>query len=256
MDYPRQQTSSTLTSNQDPGGVDVGNVPPQQPFQNTGYQAPIQAQPEATAPQATQQSAPDAQPPQQPDQNPTQAETQANSDQNSVQNNYIPVMDKPMPEETLLEWQAPSRPFKQRKRQYFTTIGLICVLIALILLFAGQLLPVAVIAAVFFLYYVLNSTPPGLVNHKLTTYGIWVENNLYYWDEMGRFWFTEKFGVSLLHIEVARFPNRLTLLLGDITKEDMTLVLSEVLLNQTPPPTAYEKAAQWLQEKLPIDIES
>jgi hypothetical protein len=41
-----------------------------------------------------------------------------------------------------------------------------------------------------------------------------------------------------------------------VNKDDMQLVLSEVLLNQQPPPTAYEKAAAWLQEKLPIDIES
>lgn len=168
----------------------------------------------------------------------------------------IPGMAKPQPEEILLEWQAASRPFKQRNRQYFSTIGLIAALIALILVFAGQMLPVAVIAAVLFVYYVINSTPPGIVTHKLTTYGIRVEDTLYYWEEMGRFWFTEKFGENLLNIEISRFPNRLTLLLGDIGKDDMTLVLSEVLLNQQPPPTAYEKAAAWLQEKLPIDIES
>lgn len=168
----------------------------------------------------------------------------------------FPGVNRPQSEEILFEWQSASRPFKQRNRQYFTTVGLIAALVAVILAFAGQLLVVAVIAAVIFVVYVLNSTPPGLVTHKITTYGIRIEDTLYYWEEMGRFWFSEKYGEDLLHIETSRFPNRLVLLLGNLSKEDMTIVLSEVLLNQEPPPTAYEKAAKWIQEKLPIDLES
>ncbi|PIY79395.1 MAG: hypothetical protein COY81_02785 [Candidatus Pacebacteria bacterium CG_4_10_14_0_8_um_filter_43_12] len=220
----------------------------------SGVQTPAEMQAQSEQPQQSQDSAvPQA-----------EAGSQAFANQNSTsdqspnqaESSIIPGMTKPMPEETLLEWQAPSRPFKQRNRQSFTTIGLICILIALILIFAGQLLPVAVIIALFFVYYVLNSTPPGLVTHKLTTYGIRVEDTLYYWEEMGRFWFTQKFDQPLLQIEIARFPNRLTILLGEISKDDMQLILAEVLLNQQPPPTTYEKAAQWFQEKLPIDIES
>lgn len=168
----------------------------------------------------------------------------------------IPGMQRPQPEETLFEWQAPERPFKRRTRQSYTTIGLICLLIALILFFAGQFLPVAVIAAAFFVYYVLSSTPPGEITNKLTTYGIRVADNLYYWEEMGRFWITKKYDKNLLHIEVARFPFQLTILLGEVDPENMKAVLSEVLLNQKPEPTTYEKAAKWLQEKLPIDLDS
>ncbi|MDQ5951292.1 MAG: hypothetical protein QG639_569 [Patescibacteria group bacterium] len=206
--------------------------------------------PQSPSQQQSQQTSNPSQAAQQPAQNEEYA--QYNPNESAI----IPGMAKPLPEEILFEWEALSRPFKARNRQYFTTIGLIAALVALILLFAGQMFSVAVIAAVIFVIYVLNTTPPGMVNHKLTTYGIRVENNLYYWEEMGRFWFTEKFGQHILNIEIARFPNRLTLLLGDVNKDDMQLVLSEVLLNQQPPPTAYEKAAAWLQEKLPIDIES
>ncbi len=101
----------------------------------------------------------------------------------------------------------------------------------------------------------MYSTPPSLALNKLTTYGIRVENTLYYWEEMGRFWFTRKFDTDILHIEIGRFPNRLTLLLSDIPKEDMEAILSEVLIQEVPPPTAYEKVAQWLHEKIPIAIE-
>jgi len=36
----------------------------------------------------------------------------------------------------------------------------------------------------------------------------------------------------------------------------MRLILSEILLEETPEPTSYEKMASWLHKKIPIDIES
>lgn len=165
-----------------------------------------------------------------------------------------PGMNKPLPEEVILEWTAPSRPFKKREKKYFSTILIIAALISLILFFAGQVLPVAVVFAIVFLVYVLSVTPPREVINKITTYGVRVEDALYYWQELGRFWFTEQFDDVVLNIETVRFPWRITLLLPDnIDKEDMRILLSEVLLNQQPKPTLYEKWADWLKEKVPLD---
>jgi len=164
--------------------------------------------------------------------------------------------EKPQPEEELIQWQAPSRPFKKHNRQFYTTTGMIVLLVGLILFFAGQTLPMAVIIAVVFYIYVQNSIVPGLVVYKLTTYGIRVADDLYYWEELGRFWFTEQYGKPVLRIEVTRFPFRLAILLGDLSKEDMTAILSEILLNEKPPLTTYEKMARWLHEKIPLDLDS
>lgn len=164
--------------------------------------------------------------------------------------------EKPQPEEELIQWQAPSRPFKKHNRQFYTTTGMIVLLVGLILFFAGQTLPMAVIIAVVFYIYVQNSIAPGLVVYKLTTYGIRVADDLYYWEELGRFWFTEQYGKPVLRIEVTRFPFRLAILLRDLNQEDMTAILSEILLNEKPPLTTYEKIARWLHEKIPLDLDS
>jgi hypothetical protein len=166
----------------------------------------------------------------------------------------FPGVVKPMAEETVFEWRAASRPFKKRDRQYYTTIAAIVFLVSLILFFAGQLLPIAVVVSVGFLAYVLSSVPPENVLYKLTTYGVRMEDTIYYWDEMGRFWFEEKFGQAIAHIEIARFPNRLTLVLGETTPEQLREILSEVLLEQKPKPTLFDKAATWLQEKIPLEV--
>jgi len=166
--------------------------------------------------------------------------------------NHLP---KPVPEQILLTWQAPSRIFKKRSRQYFATIVVIGLLISLILLFAGQFLPIAVVLSVVFLVYILSTVPPSTVNHKISNFGIWVENNLYYWEELGRYWYTEKLGQTLFNFEVARFPGRITILLGETSRDELESFLSQVLVNEKPAPTFFDKAADWIEKNIPLDKE-
>lgn len=172
-----------------------------------------------------------------------------NQDKQPLFPNYV----KPPQEEVILEWDALSRPFKQRSRQFFSTLVIIVILVSLILFFAGQFIPIAVIVALAFLAYILSVIPPTFVRHQITTFGLRVEDNLYYWEELGRFWFTEKYGQPILHIEVDRFPGRLTLLLGQQKVEDMREIFSEILLEQQPEATFFDKAAAWLENKIPLE---
>ncbi len=181
-------------------------------------------------------------------------DTTADPQQNTQQEFSQPLYDnQPQPEEIVLEWQAPSRPFKKRNRQYYTTVGIIVFLICMILFFAGQFLPIAVVIAVAFMAYVLSAVPPELVINRVTTYGIRTDDTLYYWEELGRFWFTEKYHQRLVHIEVARFTNVLTLVLSDQDEGELAEALGLVLLMEKPPLGAFDKAAQWLQAKIPLD---
>lgn len=172
------------------------------------------------------------------------------------ESDLFPGQYVPLPEEDVFTWKAPSRPFKKRNRQFYTTVAAIVFLISLILFFAGQFLPIAVVISVAFLGYVLSSVPPEDVEYRLTTYGVRVDNQLHYWEELGRYWFTTKYGQQLLHIETIRFPYRLTLVTGDKTEAELSKILSEVLLKEKPKATFYERAAEWLQEKVPLDTET
>ena len=192
------------------------------------------------------------------DQEPMQsAQESSRQDQKRQPNTeYFPDVQRPIQEELVFQWQAPSRAFKKRKRQYFTTIGTIVLLLCLILFFAGQILPVAVVIAVAFLTYIMATIPPQIITNSVTTFGIRNEENLYYWEELGRFWFDKKYDDTILYIEVDRFPFRLSLLLGKESKEELIEILSEVLINEKPPLTETEKLAAWLQKKIPLDIDS
>lgn len=159
-----------------------------------------------------------------------------------------------LPEEVLVVWEAPSRAYKKRDREFYTTIGIIVFLMSIILFFAGQFLLIAVIVAFAFLSYVLASIPPERVSHAITTYGIRSGDHLYHWGELGRFWFSESYGQRILNIEYFnRVIGRLVFLLGDIEEEQMKSLLINFLPNETPLPTFVENAANWLQKKFPMD---
>lgn len=166
---------------------------------------------------------------------------------------YFADMPKPQPEEFIFEWKAMSRPYKKRNRQYYTTVALIVFLVSAILFFAGQFLPIAVVVTVAFLVYVLSSVPPQESRIIITTYGIRFDDQLYYWEELGRFWLDERNDQKVINIELGRFPHRITLLYQEKDESSIIDILSEVLLQERPPLTSYEKASKWLAEKVPLE---
>lgn len=184
---------------------------------------------------------------------PVKEEAPLSEDVGLERSKVAPGMYKPIPETVVFEWRSASRPFKKRDKQFFVTVTVIALLVALIFFFSGQFLPIAVVFSVVFLLYVLQVIPPNEVDQKITTYGINVEGNLYYWDELGRFWFDTKHGELTLNVETVRFPGRITVVLPNQHQQLVTDILSEVLLRQKPEPTLYEKIAKWLQDKIPLE---
>jgi hypothetical protein len=208
-------------------------------------QEPV-VQPEAQVPQQPLQQQPLPAAPVTPQEAPTQT-------QFPPAENYS---SGPQPETLVLEWQAPSRPFKKRNKQFYVTVALIVFLVSAILLVASQFLLVATVIATAFFAYVLYSVPPEQILNQVTTYGIRTDNVLYYWEELGRFWFSTKFGQRIVEIETARFPNRLTLVLGTMEEAEVADILSTVLLQERPALTAFDRAAEWLQRNIPLDTEA
>lgn len=160
-------------------------------------------------------------------------------------------------EHLLLEWTAPSRPYKKRDREYYTTVGIIVVLVSLILLFAGQFLFMGVVIALAFVAYALAAVPPENVHNAITTFGVRTgagADQVFYWEELGRFWFSNRYKSELLHIETSRaFPGQLILLLDGVNKEELKKILLQYTIFEKPRPTWLDKAAKWLQEKFPLD---
>jgi len=160
------------------------------------------------------------------------------------------------PYKILLQWKAPARPYKKRNREYFTTIGAIVFLLAVILLFLKEWLLIGAIIAFAFLAYVLASVPPETISYKITTRGIEVADKQYSWERLGRFWFTKKWGSKVLHIDHWGLPTQLLLVYTTkVNKQELRKHLDKFLYYQKPDKTPIDKAAEWLQKKVPLESE-
>ena len=141
----------------------------------------------------------------------------------------------PEPLKTLLTWRASERPFKKRSREYFTTIGAIVFLLAVILLFLKEWFLIVAIIALMFVAYVMATIEPGKVKHKITNRGITTGGKTYRWEELGRFWLSEKWNQKMIQVEtLLPFPRHLILLLGDIEEKKVKQLLSQYLLFEKP----------------------
>ena len=172
------------------------------------------------------------------------------------QSESIPEIQQPIPEETILTWQAPGRLFKRRTREFYTTVAALVFLLSVILFFAKEFLLIGVILAIGFVSYVMASVPPDFVEHTITNKGIRTDNKLFGWEMMGRFWWLEKWHQTYLSIETpGRVPSILILLEGKGKKDEIDEILKKYLINEKPQPTWFDKAAKWLQEKVPLESE-
>lgn len=156
-------------------------------------------------------------------------------------------------EKKLVSWRAPTRPFKKRSREFYSTVGVIVLLLAIILFFAREFLLIGVLLSLMFFAYALASVPPGDTDYILTNKGLYVGAVFYPFELLGRFWFEEKWHQQLVMFEhFGGFPNVITAVLSDNQKE-VEKILGEYMLQQKPTPTVIDNAAKWLADKIPLE---
>ena len=162
-----------------------------------------------------------------------------------------PVVVRREPERELVSWSAFARPFKRRTRQFYVTAIAIASVVGLILFLAEGIMPVVLLVALIFLFYVMNTVEPQVVEYKITTRGISMAGKKVDWGLLGRFWFTKRSSDELLIIETANFPGRMEFVIKEENKEEIKKALSSYLSEEEIPPSALDKAAAWVSKKLP-----
>lgn len=156
---------------------------------------------------------------------------------------------------TLLAWHAPARPYRKRNRDFYVTSSLIVFLVSIILFFFSQYLLIVVVLSFLFVVFVLYTIPPHSVYYRISTEGIRLEDKFYLWQELYDFYFTQKEGVTLLHIRTDSYvAGELILLLGDMDRNHVKSVLIRYLpFREYVRPTFMEKSATWLSTNFPLE---
>mgnify|MGYP001611086108 FL=1 len=162
---------------------------------------------------------------------------------------------------TLLSWEAPSRPFRKKDRSFYTTLAIIVILLVLILLLAREFLLIGAILSVVFVTYVLAYVPPHNIRYRISTQGITIGEDFYFWHFLDSFWFKEKEGQKILIIQTRiRFPGQLMLVLGPSTgsgqagEEKVKKIVARFLpYVEVPYKSWMEKWSEGLQKNFPLE---
>lgn len=168
---------------------------------------------------------------------------------------FTPKMMEAEEIKTLLSWHAPSRPFRKKDRSYYTTLAIIVILLILILFLAKEFLLIATLLSLTFVSYVLAFVPPHKINYKISTQGITIADDFYFWHFLDSFWFKEKEGFKVVHIQTRlRFPAQLMLVLEGVNEEKVKKIVSRFLpFHEIPFKSWLEKWSEGLQKNFPLE---
>ncbi len=168
---------------------------------------------------------------------------------------FTPKMAEAEEIKTLASWQAPARPFRKRDRSYYTTIAILAILLVLIAFLAQEFLLIGVILSFAFVAYVLAFVPPKEITYKVSTQGITVGEDFYFWHFLDAFWFKEKDGAKVLHIQTwLRFPAQIMLVLKREDEEKIKKIVARFLpFHEKPYKSWIEKWSESLQKHFPLE---
>lgn len=160
----------------------------------------------------------------------------------------------PIPEKTLLEWTSPARPYKERTREFYTTISSIAFLLGVILLLMKEFLLIGVIIAFAFLSYVLATHKPEDVTHQLTTQGVNTDGKLYPWNTLINFWTRKEWDQEVIFITtINKIPGAIVLVIDQKKREEILKIIGEKLPLITPADSFVDRASKWLGNKIPLE---
>ncbi len=162
-----------------------------------------------------------------------------------------PQIPREEPEKVLLSWQAPSRPFKRRSRDFYVTLVAMSSMVGLVIFLIEGFMPILLLISLVFLFYVLSTVEPEMIEYQITNKGVKIASNTTGWQFMNRYWFASRFGSTLLIIEAYNLSGRMELVIDPGSKDKINKTLKEFLVYEQVPPSTLDKMTSWFSKFLP-----
>lgn len=123
-------------------------------------------------------------------------------------------------------------------------------LFGVILFIAEGSMPVILMIAIIFLYYVLTTVEPEEIDFRITNYGIKIADKTTSWDTLTRYWFSFKNNTNSIIFEMNSFPGRLEIVINKNDIPAMKKILNNYLTLEEAPPSRMDKTSLWFTQKL------
>lgn len=157
---------------------------------------------------------------------------------------------------TFFEWNAPSRSFKRRDKEYFINLGVLVFFISLIFLFFQEFIVIVTLWVLFGILYVFSTVEPETVTHKITDHGVNFAKYEYKWRDLQSFYFSKKNNINILFLNTKKaLPGRVYLILDpklDLDKIYDTLK-TYIEFEEKPVNTWFEKLVEKFSDKFSLE---
>ena len=161
--------------------------------------------------------------------------------------------------ETLFSWKGPSHPFVKRGPIYYQTIAAITLLLSIITFFLfHDILMIGAILSVAFVVHVLSKAKPVEIEHKITRVGFDNAGRLYKWFELYAFWFETKWNQKVLVFQTRiPFPGQVRAVVNGVSEDKLKEVIGRyILYSKEPIKSWFDRASDWLSNKIPMETAS
>ncbi len=161
-------------------------------------------------------------------------------------------------EKVLVSWKSLEKPITKRGKDFYSTVLVLAVLVAIVLFFIEGIMPVLVVAAIVFVVFASSKAQPNMTEHVITNQGIVTGGQKYLWGELIVYWIKKTGGGEWIHIaKTRRWPTQLVMITpkedeGTTTKE-IRMVVARYLPYEEPKETFIDRAMRWLSEKMPLE---
>lgn len=154
------------------------------------------------------------------------------------------------PEKDLFVWSAPSRPFIQKNREFWVKILSIASIFGFILFIVEGAMPVILMIALIFLFYVLSTVRPESIEYKITNLGVKLGGVITPWEDIKRFWFSKRASDEIVVLDLSSFSGRLELVFAPKEKDKIKEALKIYLPEEEAVQTNFDKVSEWVSSKV------
>lgn len=117
------------------------------------------------------------------------------------------------PQKVLLEWYGVPKPatatLNPRYKKTFLIIGGVLVFLLVLM---KEFFLILVVASLYFVSHMMSKHPLEKLKYTISTYGLSINDKLYYWDEIERFFFSKHYSENEEHLAIdlkSGLPSRL-----------------------------------------------
>jgi len=122
--------------------------------------------------------------------------------------------------EVLFAWDGPARVHVERDSRYFTTLFIGAIVISFVLVLFKQYSLMLVVLALAFSIYSLNRFSPKTVHYQILNDSVKIDDDQYYYGDLGVFWFAEMADHTVLKIATyLNFPRRIEMIINPADRD-------------------------------------